>query len=195
MVARKPLVLVAGDLKELPSGDTTPGMLPAGGTAGQVLTKTGTADYAAGWATPAAGSGGGGGLSHFASVYGDNIFADNDGFGRVRLNQVVSDAESLFSTTESWYAVPETGIYQVTASYRLPDGYGVKDFGFGVHNDQGDGPHFFWYQRPNAQRWTADQARMARFAAGDNVRMFSYGIASGVPILRAAFQIALIKAG
>lgn len=151
-------------------------------------------DTAVGAVSGGGGGSSGGGLSHFASVYGDNVFADNDGFGRVRLSQEVSDAENLFDTTECWYTVPQNGVYQITASYRLPDGYGVKDFGFGVHSDQSDGPHFFWYQRPNAQRWTADQARMAHFNAGDNVRMFSFGVASGVPILRAAFQIALIKA-
>lgn len=35
-----------------------PRLLPAGGAAGQVLTKTTADDYAAGWATPAAGGGG-----------------------------------------------------------------------------------------------------------------------------------------
>ncbi|WOP14658.1 hypothetical protein [Ottowia sp. SB7-C50] len=35
-----------------------PRLLPAGGSAGQVLTKSSAADYAAGWATPASGSGG-----------------------------------------------------------------------------------------------------------------------------------------
>ena len=33
--------------------------LPAGGTAGQVLTKTAAVDYAAAWQTPAGGGGGG----------------------------------------------------------------------------------------------------------------------------------------
>ncbi|SFJ67525.1 hypothetical protein [Methylobacterium brachiatum] len=59
MVARNPLVVVDGTVKELPASDTTPGMLPGGGAAGQVLTKTGSAAYAAAWADPA-GPGGGG---------------------------------------------------------------------------------------------------------------------------------------
>ncbi|MCB4803505.1 hypothetical protein QO001_000850 [Methylobacterium brachiatum] len=60
MVARNPLVVVDGTVKELSGGDTTPGMLPGGGTAGQVLTKTGGAAYAAAWADPAGGGPGGG---------------------------------------------------------------------------------------------------------------------------------------
>lgn len=60
MVTRNPLNVVEGTVKELPGGDTTPGMLPGGGTAGQVLTKTGAGTYAAGWADPAGGGSGGG---------------------------------------------------------------------------------------------------------------------------------------
>ena len=45
-----------------------PRLLPAGGSAGQVLTKASAADYAAGWATPA--SGGTGGTSTSRNVDG-----------------------------------------------------------------------------------------------------------------------------
>lgn len=37
-----------------------PRLVPAGGTAGQVLTKGSSADYNTTWTTPAAGGGGGG---------------------------------------------------------------------------------------------------------------------------------------
>ena len=39
--------------------------LPQGGAVGQVLTKTGTADYAATWQNPTGGSGGGTGNNYF----------------------------------------------------------------------------------------------------------------------------------
>jgi hypothetical protein len=39
--------------------------LPSGGAVGQVLTKTGTADYVATWQNPTGGSGGGTGNNYF----------------------------------------------------------------------------------------------------------------------------------
>ncbi|MDH2313165.1 hypothetical protein [Methylobacterium brachiatum] len=59
MAVRNPLIVVDGTVKELPAGDTTPGMLPSGGTSGQVLTKTGAGAYAASWADPPGGGSGG----------------------------------------------------------------------------------------------------------------------------------------
>lgn len=41
----------------------TPRLIPAGGTTGQVLSKSGSADYAFGWADSVGGGGGGGGAS------------------------------------------------------------------------------------------------------------------------------------
>ena len=60
MAERKPVVLVGGQLQELPAGDTIPvgAVLPAGSSAGQVLKWNGTA-WVAG--TDETGGGGGGG--------------------------------------------------------------------------------------------------------------------------------------
>ena len=65
MAERKPVVLVGGQLQELPAGDTIPvgDVLPAGSSAGQVLKWNGTA-WVAG--TDETG-GGGGGISHAPS--------------------------------------------------------------------------------------------------------------------------------
>ena len=63
MAERKPVVLVGGQLQELPAGDTIPvgAVLPAGSSAGQVLKWNGTAWVAGTDET------GGGGISHAPS--------------------------------------------------------------------------------------------------------------------------------
>lgn len=63
MAERKPVVLVGGQLQELPAGDTIPvgAVLPAGSSAGQVLKWDGTAWVAGTDET------GGGGISHAPS--------------------------------------------------------------------------------------------------------------------------------
>ena len=65
MAERKPVVLVGGQLQELPAGDTIPvgAVLPAGSSAGQVLKWNGTA-WVAG--TDETGGGGGGTTYEFA---------------------------------------------------------------------------------------------------------------------------------
>lgn len=70
MAERKPVVLVGGQLQELPAGDTIPvgAVLPAGSSAGQVLKWNGTA-----WVAGTDDTGGGGGISDAPSdgtIYG-----------------------------------------------------------------------------------------------------------------------------
>lgn len=55
MVARRPLVDDGGVLKETPVGDTLIGGLPAGGTSGQVLIKSSSADFDAAWSNSSGG--------------------------------------------------------------------------------------------------------------------------------------------
>ena len=64
MAERKPVVLVGGQLQELPAGDTIPvgAVLPAGSSAGQVLKWNGTA-----WVAGTDETGGGGGIGHAPS--------------------------------------------------------------------------------------------------------------------------------
>ena len=62
MAERKPLVLIDGQLQELPVGDTVPGSgggatYPAGGTTGQVLAKASNADNDVEWVDDQVGSG------------------------------------------------------------------------------------------------------------------------------------------
>ncbi len=69
MAERKPVVLVGGQLQELPAGDTIPvgAVLPAGSSAGQVLKWNGTA-WVAG--TDETGGGGGGGTTYEFALAG-----------------------------------------------------------------------------------------------------------------------------
>jgi hypothetical protein len=55
MAERRPLVTIAGQTQELPTGDSLPGGgagVPAGGTTGQVLTKASATDGDADWQPP-----------------------------------------------------------------------------------------------------------------------------------------------
>ena len=76
-----------------PQGPAGEGILPGGGTVGQVLTKT--ADGAA-WANPGGGGGGGGGGDMLTSVYDTNN------------NGVVDNAEALGGQAPSYYAAANT---------------------------------------------------------------------------------------
>ena len=69
MAERKPVVLVGGQLQELPAGDTIPvgAVLPAGRSVGQVLKWNGTA-WVAG--TDETGGGGGGGTTYEFALAG-----------------------------------------------------------------------------------------------------------------------------
>ncbi len=69
MAERKPVVLVNGQLKELPASDTIPvgAVLPAGSSAGQVLKWNGTAWVAGPDET---GGGGRGGTSYEFALAG-----------------------------------------------------------------------------------------------------------------------------
>ena len=69
MAERKPVVLVGGQLQELPAGDTIPvgAVLPAGSSAGQVLKWNSTA-WVAG--TDETGGGGGGGTTYEFALAG-----------------------------------------------------------------------------------------------------------------------------
>ena len=70
MAERRPLVVVSGQVRELPAGDTIPvgAVLPAGSSVGQVLKWNGTA-----WVAGTDDTGGGGGISDAPSdgtIYG-----------------------------------------------------------------------------------------------------------------------------
>lgn len=59
MTERRPLVTIAGQVQELPAGDSLPGAggLPVGGTTGQVLTKISATDGDANWQSESLGLG------------------------------------------------------------------------------------------------------------------------------------------
>ncbi|WP_157862007.1 hypothetical protein [Methylobacterium sp. Leaf361] len=139
-----------------------------------MLIRASDAANSFGWAIPAILP-----QTHFCDVSGQGVKPyvtdGNTAWPRVPMNQKTADAENLFDGPSNWYVVPETGLYLINASFRPPDGSGKQyEFGFGVHTAQGDGPHFLWTFRPNASRYTASYARIAKCTAGDKLRMFIY---------------------
>lgn len=83
--------------------------MPAGGTAGQVLTKTGGADYATAWAAPASVT------AHFCHIFlsGVRAFSPN-AWTRVEMTNVLEDTNGLASPGR--ITVKADGLYEVSAS-------------------------------------------------------------------------------
>lgn len=92
---------------------TLNGLAPAGGTAGQVLTKTDATDYNYSWATPASGGGSGGGMIP-APV---SVFASVQGTA-VGASPIIRYSRGVQSVTKQ-----SDGVYRITFSQPFDDLY------------------------------------------------------------------------
>jgi hypothetical protein len=82
------------------------------------------------------------------------------------------------------YTTPVSGTYEIVAHIRLADSVGasVNDVGIGVDTANGDSPNVVWQGAvQSATRQTMQFTRIAHFAAGSALRMFTYidGTSSG----------------
>lgn len=154
--------------------------VPAGGTAGQVLTKSAAGDYAVGWGT-----------AGFPATFADAAAGNGNGTATVQtlgaafttLNLPVenSDAGGNFDPTTSLYTVPSAGLYLIIAKVRVLDSDGPgRGLGIGVHTTATDGPWFVWQAitSPAGGRVTLDYQRLAKFNAGDALRLYAYATSS-----------------
>lgn len=90
---------------------------------------------------------------------------------------VNSDVTGAYNTSTGFITIPSDGLYQITAIMRIIDLTAANTiFGVGVHTTTTDGP---WFQRhitqnatTNIRRSTYPYVRIARYNAGDQLRMF-----------------------
>ncbi|TNM61551.1 hypothetical protein FHN55_17005 [Streptomyces sp. NP160] len=115
----------------------------------------------------------------------------NNGFAVLPLNNEVSDVGNNYDATTYLYTVPTSGLYMCLGDFRLRDDEGTTgaSVGIGIHTAAEDGPHFKWTIIPASQRRYIDYRRMARFNAGDQLRLFVYYGDAACTLERASMQI------
>lgn len=109
------------------------------------------------------------------------------------------DVTGAYNTTTGFITLPTDGLYQITATMRIRDSSNPNTiFGIGVHTATADGP---WFQRHLTQNTTVGTrrssfpyVRIARFNAGDQLRMF-VNVEGAIPrqMQRAGLQILKIS--
>ncbi len=109
-------------------------------------------------------------------------------FTTLLLNNVTSGPAN-FDTTTGLYTVPSSGLYLVTAKTRPPDGFTVNQpVGIGIDTVSADSAVFKWTNFGSGTRSVIDYTRIARFTAGQQLRLFMYGDAA-FAIFRAQMTI------
>lgn len=99
-------------------------------------------------------------------------------FTTLLLNNVTSGPAN-FDTTTGLYTVPSSGLYLVTAKTRPPDGFTVNQpVGIGIDTVSADSAVFKWTNFGSGTRSVIDYTRIARFTAGQQLRLFMYGDAA-----------------
>lgn len=113
-------------------------------------------------------------------------------FTTLDLSPVVQTGGRWDAVNKGW-VVPVSGRYLCTGSLRVADGSTINSqFGLGVHSATADGNHFLWHTVVDT-RTTYPYARIARFAAGDVVRMFTFADA-GITTLFGGMQVEMLSA-
>jgi hypothetical protein len=132
--------------------------------------------------------------STFVDVSGAIGQVISGSFQTVVMGTVNSDVSGLYNSSTGIYIVPVSGLYQISGSIRAADTTAAgRSFGVGVHNANMDGAWFFWHAVQGTtdtgmNRTTYPYFRVARFNAGDQLRMFSYSD-GGVSLSLAGMQI------
>jgi len=99
-------------------------------------------------------------------------------FVTLLLNNVTSGPAN-FDITTGLYTVPSSGLYLVTAKTRPPDGFTVNQpVGIGIDTVSADSAVFKWTNFGSGTRCVIDYTRIARFTAGQQLRLFMYGDAA-----------------
>jgi hypothetical protein len=133
----------------------------------------------------------------FLSVEGSNNQSIGSVFTTILMNKIVDiygTQSSNYNIATGIFTVPTTGFYEITGTIRFQDKQIAKtQFGVGIHTSNTDGPWFMWSAiqgtTSNSNRTTYPYLRLAKFNAGDQVRMFSYVDTGVMPINIAAMQI------
>jgi hypothetical protein len=100
----------------------------------------------------------------------------NSGFNTLTLDTVSSDSHSGWSTSINTYTVPtgHGGLWFLSAKMRILDGITSNiSYGMGIDTSNGDTPAFAW-TNTNSHRQGHINTRLAPFAVGDKIRLFTY---------------------
>jgi hypothetical protein len=135
--------------------------------------------------------------SIFISVDGATNQSIGAAFTTIIMGNIVTASgvpASNYNTATGIFTVPVTGTYEITGSLRYADGQTAgRQFGVGVHTSNGDGSWFLWHAiqgtTSGANRTTYPYIRVAKFNAGEQLRMFSYVDQGTMPIGVSGMQI------
>lgn len=109
-------------------------------------------------------------------------------FATILLNKALSGPVN-FNTATGLYTVPSSGLYFVTARMRPLDGFTANQpVGIGVDIANQDSASFKWTNYGGGIRSVIDYTRVARFTAGQQLRLFMYGDAT-ITVFRAEMTV------
>ena len=148
-----------------------------GATDGQALVKT-----PAGWAPgTVAGVGGGGATGDVQFVVartGMSVDLASSAFTTYPLDGTpsVNTGGGTWNSSTYIYTVPSAGLYLCLGMVRVLDTNVVRSVAVGIGTTNSDGPHVDWAPMGNnaAGRDSRQYTRLARFSAGDQLRLFIY---------------------
>lgn len=86
-----------------------------------------------------------------------------------------------YNTSTFIYTVPVTGLYMCVGSIRMSDNAAARNVMIGIGTSNVDGTHTLWRNMGGVQRDSLQYTRIARFTAGDQVRMYIYSTTSTFP--------------
>jgi hypothetical protein len=127
-------------------------------------------------------SGGGGGTPVTGSVQfeaikngaSSTVNLGSGAFTTYPLDQLVTNVGGgSYNTSTFIYTVPSTGLYLCLAGIRMNDGEVVRNVAIGIGTSNADAPYVLWYDM-GGTRAGRQYTRLARFTAGDQVRLFIY---------------------
>jgi hypothetical protein len=111
------------------------------------------------------------------------------GFRTVDLPTVVAG-----SWSNSIYTVPASGTFLCEGKARLADNSTSRNMGIGVHTANQDGTWFAW-RNAGAKRDTLTYTRLARFAKGDNLRMYIFSDGADASLSNASLALSRLGSG
>lgn len=111
----------------------------------------------------------------------------NQAWSVIPLDTIVSDPNSLFSTTTGFYTVPVTGTYAVGLTFRS-DAIAGSNVGLAIHTSNTDSTNTVWRQDSagTGNRHTFQYYKVAKFNAGDQLRAIAYVDVAGSTLISGA---------
>lgn len=133
----------------------------------------------------------------YVELAGSPATVFNNAFTTHIFPSVISAPAGAYNTSTGFITIPSNGIYQITATLRVTDGSPVRrQFGFGVHTSNSDGPWFLWNMVQDVtttSRTSFPLMRVARFNTNDQLRMFIFSDGGTLTMQDARLQVIKIS--